>query len=251
MRTLIFTTTKIQLQRIKSEDIESVAKDTHINGPFTAVAKRVIDEADRAIDMMSTDIQKAKCNWFDALIAYRDTREAFLNRDIAAMQLPPYQQELPEDQNITTPRLTIIEPNRPNLQIQIKPGGREVFHTPDTTGTPQPMIATDNPFPMDDIVHPVSPNYPSSGLTHIPPHTQPQNPVPISPHIFFNMCMEQKQHQQQQPQLLMQEQQQLQINQQQLPMHQRLGPRTPPILQTPPPPLPPKKRPHPLGPREH
>ena len=226
--------TKIQLQRIKLENTELPTIDAHTDGPFTAMARYLLDNADKDINIMSTDIQKAKCDWFDALVTYCDSKEAFVNKGMAAVQPQPYRQALPDEQHIPVPRLTIIEPGKPNLQIQIKPGNREVFHAPDTTGTPQPIIIMDDTFPMNNIVHSVSPNYPPQGLPQTPQHTQPQNPVQLTPHMFFNMCMQQQQQQQQQPQLLIQQQEQPQlqiqqqqqpqqiqlIQQQQLPMHQ-------------------------------
>ena len=234
--------TKIQLQPIKLENTELPTKDAQTNSDFNEPTNTLIENAEKAISTMNVDVQRATSDWFNALVQYRDQKAAISPPEESTIRPQPYRQALPDEKHQQKPRLTVVEHGKPNLQIQIKEGTREVFHTPDTTGTPQPMVHEET-FPMIGTLPNLT--YHQQVQPQIPHQVAPQNAVPLTPHMFFNMCM-----QQQQPQPQMQQPQVQLQQQQQLPMHQRLGPRTPPISQTPPP-LPPKKRPHPLGPREH
>ena len=236
--------TKVQLQRIKEENTEPRTREACTETENNTAEQNLLDNANKAMNMMNSDIQKASSDWFSALVQYRDQKATSSNTDFTTIQPQQYNQALSVHDHFQPSIPAIIDNGKPNLQIHLKTGGREVFHTPDTTGTPQPAYAEEI-FPITNTQHLMNPDY----QPQLPPpmHQQqtPQMATALTPHMFFNMCL-----QQQQPQMQIQPQVQLLQPPQQLPMHQRLGPRTPPVDETPPP-LPPKKRPHPLGPRDH
>ena len=247
-------TTKIQLQKIKLENTEQPFKHAQSDSDFNDVIRNLINNADKALSLLNSDVQRANSEWFGTLAQYRDQKAALTTPDCPIIQPQPYRQSLPDDQHTPKQGPAMLDQGIPNLKIQITSGQREVFHTPDTTGTPQPP-AIEEAFPINIVHNPMEQNYQQQ--QHLMPHLQQPQITPteetLTPRLFFNMMVQQRQQQQQQqPQLQMQQQiqhQPIQVPPQQLPIHQRLGPQTPPVSTTPPP-LPPKKRVHHSGNRE-
>ena len=179
--------TKVQLQRIKLENTESPTKDAQTKTEEDTAERNLRENADRAMALMNSDIQKASSDWFSALVQYRDQKAAITTPHLTMIWPQPYNQVLPSDKHQQQPSPALIDNGKPNLQIHIGTGGREVFHTPDTTGTPQPTI-TEDTFPMANTQNLMNPDY----QPQMQQQQTPQNTAALTPQLFFNMCMQQQ-----------------------------------------------------------
>ena len=111
---------------------------------FNLATRTLLENAENAIQMMDEDVTQANTDWYSALVTYRE-QQKICNDHLLQIQPRPYQQSLTEQEHAPTlihctEVLHLVNNKgkvKPNLHIQIKPaGGWEVFHTPDTTGTP-------------------------------------------------------------------------------------------------------------------
>ena len=213
---------KFHLQKIKTEEPVNKITHTATDSEFNLATGTLIDNAEKVIQTMNVDISQANTDWYSALITYREQRQLD-NTNLLQIHPRPYTQSLPEQEHApallrcTEARHLVNNKGqvKPNLQVQIKTtGGREVFHTPDTTGTP---LATPQAMPSTESI-----------TDEMNPTAQTQAVQPV-----FGLTQE----------MLMNIIQQTQPAQQaQIPMHLRLGPKTPPLAQTNPPGSPKKRR---------
>ena len=82
-------------------------------------------------------------------------------KDLPSLRPQPYRQALPDEQHLPKQGSITVDQGRPILQIQIKSGSREVFHTPDTTVTPTPTHLEDL-FQLTINQPPIKPVYQQS-----------------------------------------------------------------------------------------
>ena len=205
---------KFQLQKIKTESQDSKIVHTKVHSDYNLASGTLLENAENVIQTMDEDVTQANTDWYSALVTYCEQRQ-ICNDNLLQIQPKPYQQTLPEQEHspalIHCTEVLHLVNNRgqvkPNLQIQIKTaGGREVFHSPDTTGTP---LTTPLKGPSSS---PMIPPTDELTLQSQPQTLQPQL-IGMTPEMIINIL------------------QQAQPAQPQVPMHLRLGPKTPPLEQ--------------------
>ena len=206
---------KFQLEKVKTEIPEAISNTVATDSEYNLASRTLLENAEKVIPMLDENVAQAETEWYNALIVYKDQRQ--INPDnLVQIQPRPYQPALTvqdhapalvhctEVQHLVNNRGQV----KPNLQIQIRAaGGREVFHTPDTTGTPL-ATPTETPTEMSQpIAIPLQVEPIGQGQ---PPTIQPQI-IGLTPEMLRSLM------QQAQPAPV------------QVPMHLRLGPKTPPL----------------------
>ena len=204
--------TKFRLQKIKTEGPDDTVAHAAVDSDFNLASRTLLDNAEKVIHTMNENVTQANEDWYSALVTYREQRQ-ICNNNLLQIQPRPYLQSLSEQEHapalIHCTEVLHLVNNRgqvkPNLQIQIKTvGGREVFHTPDTTGTP---LTTPLEGPSTFPLIPTGKEEPIT--TDQPPSTQTPL-IGLTKEMLIDIL------------------QQAQPAQPQLPMHLRLGPKTPP-----------------------
>ena len=225
---------KFQLEKIKTETPEATPNTVATDCEYNLASRTLLENAEKVVPMLDENVTQAETEWYNALLTYKEQRQISPD-NLVQIQPRPYQPALTVQDHapalIHVTEVQHLVNNRgqvkPNLQIQIKTaGGREVFHTPDTTGTPlaTPTEApTETPQPVVVALQPES-------ITQGQPHAMQPQIIGLTPEMLRTLM------------------QQAQPAPAQVPMHLRLGPPTPPV-KTEKPPLPPKKRRHQSGQR--
>ena len=218
---------KFQLEKVKTEIPEAISNTVATDSEYNLASRTLLENAEKVIPMLDENVAQAETEWYNALIVYKDQRQ--INPDnLVQIQPRPYQPALTvqdhapalvhctEVQHLVNNRGQV----KPNLQIQIRAaGGREVFHTPDTTGTP---LATPTETPTE-MAQPMAISLQSEPIIQGQPPTMQPQIIGLTPEMLRSLM------QQAQPAPV------------QVPMHLRLGPKTPP-LETEKPQIPPKRR---------